>query len=49
LALICASGVISPAPAGTADVATLTQLMIENQGNDIALIEFSISPVVLGA
>ena len=38
LALICASGAISPAPAGTVDVATLTQLMIENQGNDMTLL-----------
>jgi hypothetical protein len=38
LALVCASGAMSPASAGTVDVATLTQLMIENQGNDMTLL-----------
>jgi hypothetical protein len=38
LALICASGVISSAQAGAIDVATLTQLMIENEGNATTLL-----------
>ena len=38
LALICASEAVSSAQAGAIDVATLTQLMIENQGNAMTLL-----------
>ena len=37
-ALICASGAMWPAQADAIDVATLTQLMIENQGNAMTLL-----------
>jgi hypothetical protein len=38
LALICASGALSPVQAVTLDVAALTQYMIENQGNAMTLL-----------
>jgi len=38
LALICAPGAVLAAPPDPLDVATLTQLMIENQGNDMTLL-----------